>query len=63
MADLVAAGRITEAKQRYKPRGEGRLGEKKDDHRVLPLEHPEIDKLLDPIHYVKNYKSELYFLM
>jgi hypothetical protein len=30
---------------------------------VFPLEHAEIKKLLDPIHYVKNYKSELYVLV
>jgi hypothetical protein len=41
----------------------GRLGTKKKDHGVLPLDHPEIMKLSDPIHFVKNYKSELYILV
>jgi hypothetical protein len=30
------------------------------DFGELPLEHPEIVKLSGPIHYVKNYKGELY---
>jgi hypothetical protein len=60
MADLVLSGRMTEAKRRYAPRKEGRLGAKKDDHDLLPLVHPNTEKLSDRIHYVKNYKSELY---
>jgi hypothetical protein len=60
MADLVSAGRMAEEERRYKPKIAGRLGSKKDDHGMLPLAHPTIEKLSDPIHYVKNYKSELY---
>ncbi len=60
MADLVAAGKVAEADRRYKPKVEGRLGSKKDDHGMLPLKHPELDKLSDPGHFVKNYKGELY---
>ncbi len=63
MAELVKAGRMTEAQRRYKPRKEGTLGAKKQDHGELPLDHPAIDKLSDPIHYVKNYKSALYELV
>jgi hypothetical protein len=56
----VSAGRMAEEDRRYKPKVAGRLGSKKDDHGMLPLAHPTIEKLSDPIHYVKNYKSELY---
>jgi hypothetical protein len=35
----------------------------KAEHWELPLAHPEIEKLSDPIHYVKNYKSKLYNLV
>jgi hypothetical protein len=60
MADLVAAGKMAEADRRYKPKVEGRVGSKKDDHGMLPLEHPEPDKLSEPGHFVKNYNGELY---
>ena len=60
MADLVAAGRLSEADRRYKPKVEGNLGSKKDDFGMLPLLHPEIEKQSDPGHYVKNYQGELY---
>jgi hypothetical protein len=60
MADLVAAGKMAEADRRYKPKAEGRLGSKKDGHGMLPLEHPEPNKLSDPGHFVKNYNGELY---
>jgi hypothetical protein len=60
MAKRVAAGTMTKAEQRYKPRKPGHLGAKKTDSRELPLEDPEIEKYSDRIHYVKNYKSELY---
>jgi hypothetical protein len=61
MADLVLDGIMSEAERRYKPEVEGRLGAKKDGHGMLPLVHLlAIEKLSDPIHYVKNYKSELY---
>jgi hypothetical protein len=39
------------------------LGSKKTDHGELSLDNPAIDKLSDPIHYLKNYKSELYLLV
>jgi hypothetical protein len=57
MAKGVTAGTITEAEQGYKPKTSGHLGLKKTEDGELPLEHPEIDKLLGPIHYVKNYKA------
>ena len=60
MADLVNAGRMTEAERRYEPKEPGRLGSKKDVHGLLPLEHPIIEKLSDPGHFVKSYKSEQY---
>jgi hypothetical protein len=63
MAELVANNRMTEAERRNKPLKEGNLGTKKGDHGVLPLDHPEIEKLSDPIHFIKNYKSELYKLV
>ena len=63
MKELVANKRMTEAKRRYKPDKPGNLGKKKGDHGILPLDHPAIEKLSDPIHYVKNYKSELYTLV
>jgi hypothetical protein len=63
MQELVETGRMTEAERRYKPKVEGNLGSKKDDHGELPIEHPTIDLLSDPIHYVKSYKSELYNLV
>ncbi len=50
MTDLVAAGRMSEADRRYKPKVEGNLGNKKDDFGMLPLLHPEIEKLSDPGH-------------
>ena len=63
MADLVAAGRMTEAERRYRPKIAGNLGPKKDDHGELPIDHPTIEKLSDPIHFIKNYKSELWSLV
>jgi hypothetical protein len=63
MAERVAAGTMTEAERHYKQKTPGHLGLKKTDDGELPLEYPEIDKLLDPIHYVKNYKSKLYNLV
>lgn len=41
----------------------GNFSSKRADHGELPLKHPQIDKLLDRIHFVKNYKSELYNLV
>jgi hypothetical protein len=58
MAEQVAAGTMTEAERRYKPKMPGNLGFKKADHGELPLEQQEIDKLSDPIRFVKNYKRE-----
>jgi hypothetical protein len=60
MAERVAAGTMTEAERRDKPKKPGHLGAKKTDSGELPLEHLEIVKHTDPIHDVKNYKSELY---
>jgi hypothetical protein len=61
--DLVAVGRMTEADRRYLPEKVGNLGKIKPDSGELPLEHPFITKHSDPIHYVKNYKGELYMLV
>jgi hypothetical protein len=60
---LFDAGKITDAERRYEPKKPGQKGGKKPDNGVLPLDYPEIDKLSDPIHFVKNYKSELYALV
>ena len=57
------AGKMTEAEQCYRPKIPGNLGAKKDDHGELPIDHPTIDKLSDPIHFIKNYKSELWSLV
>jgi hypothetical protein len=62
-ADLITAIRMIKAECQVKPKIKGRLENKKDDHRELPLDHPAIEKLSDPIHYMKNYKSELYNLL
>jgi hypothetical protein len=58
--ELLAAGRITEAERRKPPKKPGKLRAKQSDFGELPLEHPDIVKLFEPIHYVKNYKGELY---
>jgi hypothetical protein len=60
MADLVVAGRMSEAERRYEPKEPGRLGSKKDDHGLLPLAHPIVEKLSDPGHFVKSFESEQY---
>jgi hypothetical protein len=60
MADLLPSGRMTEAERRYAPKKEGRLGAKKDNHGMLLLVHPTIQKFSHPFYYVKNYKSEHY---
>jgi hypothetical protein len=60
MADLVAAGRITKPERRNEQKITGRLKKKKDGHGLLILAHPTIEKLSNPIHCVKNYKSKLY---
>jgi hypothetical protein len=60
IADIVNAGRMSEAERRYEPKEAGRLLSKKDDHGLLPLAHPIIEKLSDPSHFVKSYKSEQY---
>jgi hypothetical protein len=59
-SEMVAAGRMTETERRYILEKEGNLGKMKADNVELPLDHPFITKLSDPIHYVKNYKSGLY---
>jgi hypothetical protein len=61
--EMVAAGRMTEAERRYAPEKEGNLGKIKPDLGELPLDHPFITKHSDPIHYVKNYKGELFVLV
>lgn len=63
MAELVAIRKMTDAQRRYAPEKEGNLGKKKPDNGILPVDHPEIAKLSDPIHFIKNYKSELYNLI
>jgi hypothetical protein len=60
MAERVAAGTMTEAERRYKPKTPGRLGSKKNDKGELLLEHPEIVKHLDVNHFTKNYKGKLF---
>jgi hypothetical protein len=60
MADLVNVGRMSEAERRYETKVPGRLGSKKDDHGLLPLAHPIVEKLSDPGHFIKSYKSEQY---
>jgi hypothetical protein len=62
-AELIAAGRMAEEERQYLPKKPGTLGSKKPDNGELPLDHPPIKKLSDPIHYVKNYNSELYKLV
>jgi hypothetical protein len=62
-SEMAAAGRMTEAERRYDPEIEGNLGKMKPNHGILPLPHPFITKLSNPIHYVKNYKSELFQLV
>jgi hypothetical protein len=63
MKERWQAEEITDAERRYAPTKPGTLGRLKGDHGVLPLDHPAIKKLSDPIHYIKNYKSELYNLV
>ncbi len=63
MADLVKAGKMTEKERRPEPEKEGNLGKKKPDNGELPMDHPEIEKLLDPIHIVKNDNSALWKLV
>ena len=54
---------MTKAEQIYALMVEGHLGTKKGDHGMLPIDHPAIDKLSNPIYYIKKYKSELYALV
>jgi hypothetical protein len=55
---------MAEEERRYPPKKPPRtLGSKQPDNGKLPLDHPPIEKLSGPIHYVKNYKSELYKLV
>jgi hypothetical protein len=60
MSELVAAGRMTEAERPYLPEKVGNRGGKRPNSGVLPLEHPYIIKHSDPIHYIQNYKGEIY---
>ena len=41
----------------------GNLGTKVPDNGELTMDHPEIEKLSDPIHFVKNYKYVLWKLI
>jgi hypothetical protein len=61
--EMVTVGRMTEAEHRYAPEKEGNLGKIKPDLGELPLDHPFITKHSDPIHYVTNYKGELFVLV
>ena len=54
---------MTKEERQYVSKKDGNLGTKKPDHGELPLDHPPIKKLSDPIHYVKNYKGELFKLV
>ena len=63
MAERVEAGTMTEAERRYVPKVPGNLGPKKTDHGELPLDHPEIRKLSDHNHFIKNYKGDYYLLV
>jgi hypothetical protein len=63
LLEMVAAGRMTEADRRYPPEKEGNLGRMKPDKGELPMDHPIIIKHSDPIHFVKNYKGELFVLV
>jgi hypothetical protein len=61
--ELMAAGRMMEAERRYPPKKPGPLGPKQPDNRELSLDHLPMEKLSNPIHYIKNYKGELYKLV
>jgi hypothetical protein len=63
MAERVEAGTMTEAERRYVPKLPGNLGPKKTDHGEPPLDHPEIQKLSDCNHFIKNYKGDYYNLV
>jgi hypothetical protein len=60
MAKRVAAGTMTKAERRYKPKTRGRLGSKKNGKGKLPIQHPVIVKYSDINHFTKNYKGELF---
>jgi hypothetical protein len=60
MAERVAAGTMTEAERRYKPKTPGCLGSKKNDKGELPIQHPVIVKYSDINHFTKNYQGELF---
>jgi hypothetical protein len=59
MAECVAIGTMMEAEQRYKTKTTRCLGAKKPGQSELPFDHPAINKLSDPIHYIKNHKSKI----
>jgi hypothetical protein len=48
MADPVDAGKMTEVERQYEPKVPGRLRSKKNNHGLLPLAHPLVEKLSDP---------------
>ena len=54
---------MTEVECRNEPKKVGNLGTKKPDNGELPMDYPDIEKLADPIHFVKNYKSALWKLV
>jgi hypothetical protein len=60
MVERVAAGTMTEAERRYKPKTPGGLGSKKNDKGELLIEHPVIVKYSDISHFTKNYQGELF---
>jgi hypothetical protein len=60
MAERVAAGTMTEAKRRYKPKTPGCLGSKTNEKGELLIEHPVIVKYSDINHFTKNYQGELF---
>jgi hypothetical protein len=60
MAGRVAAGTMTEAEGRYKPKTPGRLGFKKNDKGELPIQHPVFVKYSDINHFTKNSQGELF---
>jgi hypothetical protein len=59
MAECVVTGTMREVEQICEWKTPPYLGAKKPDHGELPLDHIAINKLSNPIHYIKNYKREL----
>lgn len=59
MAGLVVGNDQSRMLIRAKQKRARNLEKKKEDPGELPKDHTAIDKLLDPIHYTKSYKSEI----